>query len=889
MSAIDFVVRDDAGMLQRGSLASADGSGSVLVAPGQDLSLNLQRGNILSYVRQGQALQITLVDGQVLTVEGFFAVDGAPVANLFISADGVLSQVDLVSGEGNLLYAQYIDSDNFGKWSPDDSLYFVRGSDVAVAGVVNVDPGTEASMLATPLLGAIAGLSVPAAAAAGLGGALLLGGVVGNDDDDDDGSGGDTDDGSGSGNADLPEVAITVGVDGVDHVVNAEDHADGVEISGTGSPGSTGTIKIGDDIERDITVDGDGNWTVTFAPDEISTGEYTKDVVVSVSNDAGTSTTTDTLIVDTVASVTFDADSVETDGTINFVEESDGFVLSGTVEAGSTVLVSFEGSQYTATVTGTTWSLSVPAGVIQTGERDLSVTVDATDQYGNTASTSGTVHVDTITSVTIDTSVVGGNGTVNEQEHASGVTVGGTAEAGATVVVTAANDAGSVSQTVTANSSGVWTATFTPAQIDPGTYDMTFTANSTDLAGNTASASGVVHIDTELDVTVDTDNVTADGVVNFVERQGGITLDGTTEANANVVVTFNGVERTTVADGNGNWSATWSSSAVPSGERFVPVTVTATDAAGNVATTTGNVEVDTFVNRLEFSGSTVEGDDVVNNAEAADGVTFGGSVEVGSTIKVTFNGPNGQAITKDATVSSSGGWTVTFDADEVPEGTYSASISVVATDAAGNTKEITDQFIVDRDAPDAPEIINQTDQVNDGIVGFTMSEPEGNVTVHEVALDGSAPGAKAFNKYDAGGEDIIQFSSSDGVQDGGHLIVTDTDSAGNSNSTLFVLDDEGDNDFAVGNANLTGFNVGEIELTLAEDTDLTLTTQDIVDLSDNDNRLVIHGSDDDSVALTGTATADGTELIDGKTYNVYTLDSNDTSLVIANDIAFSTV
>ena len=50
MSAIDFVVRDDAGLLQRGSLAGADGS-SLIVAQGQDVSLNLQRGNILSYVR----------------------------------------------------------------------------------------------------------------------------------------------------------------------------------------------------------------------------------------------------------------------------------------------------------------------------------------------------------------------------------------------------------------------------------------------------------------------------------------------------------------------------------------------------------------------------------------------------------------------------------------------------------------------------------------------------------------------------------------------------------------------------------------------------------------------------------------------------------------------
>ena len=265
MSTIGFVVRDDAGTLQRGSLEGSDGSNSVLVASGQDLSLNLQRGNFLSYVRQGQSLQVTLVDGQVLVIEGFFAADGSANADLFISADGELAKVDLVAGEGSLLYAQYVDSDNFGKWSPDDDLYFIRGSDVQIAGVV-ADDGAEVGMLAVPLLGAIGGLGVPAAAAAALGGGLLLAGSSGDDDDDDGGGG--------------------VGSSGGDGVIDDEDN----------------------------------------------------------------------LIVDTVAEVTIDTSSVETDGTINLVEEADGFVLTGTTQAGSTVVVSFGGVDYNATVTDGAWS-----------------------------------------------------------------------------------------------------------------------------------------------------------------------------------------------------------------------------------------------------------------------------------------------------------------------------------------------------------------------------------------------------------------------------------------------------------------------------------------------------------------------------------------------------
>jgi hypothetical protein len=981
MSTIDFVVRDDAGTLQSGSLAGANGSTSVLVAAGQDLSLNLQRGNILSYVRQGQALQITLVDGQVLTIEGFYTPSGVANADLFISANGELAKVDLVAGEGNLLYAQYLDSDSFGKWSPDDDLYFVRGSDVQVAGVVDAgNQGAEAGMLAVPLLGAIGGLGFPAAAAAGIGGALLLGGTTGGGD----GTDGDVNNGGGGG-ATPPEVDIATGVDGSDHVVNAADHADGVEIGGTGTPGATGTVTIGD-ASIPITIDENGEWNVTFTPQQVEGGEYTTDVTVTVSNDGGTATSTDTLVVDTVAEVTFDAASVETDGTINLVEESDGFVLTGTTQAGSTVVVSFGGNDYNAVVTGTSWSLNVAQGVISGGEYDLNVSVTATDTHSNTATTTGTVRVDTVTTVTIDTSAVGNDGTVNAAEHAGGVTVGGQAQAGATVVVSAISGGQTVSQTVTATDSGSWTATFTSAQIAEGTYDLKFTADATDPAGNTASATGTVQvdteltvsiettgiegdgvvnaversdgvvltgqteanalveinwegavrtvrasgtgewsanfpsgsvpegtltsqvsvkatdaagntatttgsvvIDTELDVTVNTADAGGDGVVNFVERQGGLTLTGTTEAGAQVEVTFNGVSRTTAADGNGNWSADWPASAVPSGERDVAVQVKSTDDAGNVATTSGSVNIDTYVNRLEFGDQKVEGDDIVNNAEASDGLTLGGVVEAGSTISVTYTDGGGNTVTKAGSVTSGGNWTVTFTAAEIAQGSYEATVTVNATDAAGNVSQISDKFMVDTDAPNEPDIVNQTDQGVDGIVGFTMADPEGTITVHEVAENGGAASAKAINQYDQGPNENIQFNTGEGVQDGSHLIVTDSDAAGNTNSTLFVLDDQSSNDLDVADVNTTGFNIGQIELTLAEDTNLTLTTQDIKDMSDNDNRLLIKGAADDEVTLDGTATMGNLETVQGDSYRVYTLEGDDTTLLIQEGIVFSTI
>jgi len=155
MSAIEFVVRGDTGVVERGSVAGASGDTTIIVGAGQDISLNLSRSNVLSYVRQGQALQITLVNGETITIEGYFSPEGVAQNELFISANGNLAEVELLAGDGNLLFAQYVDSDDFGKWSPDDDLYFVQGSNVQVAGVEAA--GAEAGMMFTPLLGGLAG------------------------------------------------------------------------------------------------------------------------------------------------------------------------------------------------------------------------------------------------------------------------------------------------------------------------------------------------------------------------------------------------------------------------------------------------------------------------------------------------------------------------------------------------------------------------------------------------------------------------------------------------------------------------------------------------------------------------------------------------------------
>lgn len=906
MSAIDFVVRSDAGTIQRGSLGGADGS-TVTVAAGQDVSLNLMRGNILSYTRAGSALQITLVDGTVLTLDGFFGADGAPVADLYISANGALAEANLTPGDGNLMYASYAEADSFGKWSPDDDLYFVRGSDVVVPGAVPVAMGDDFD--APGLLGG--GLPLPL-----IGGAALLGGLAllsGGDDGGTSGGGGvlgesGTSDGDGDGDGGLgdgdgdsgvgggggvdplaPVVTFTSGTQGSDHTVNEDDYADGVEIGGTGTPGATGTLTVGD-VTKDVVIDEDGNWIVTLTPAEVPDGDYEQDISITVTNEGGTATAVDVLVVDTEANVTIDTASVETDGTINFVEEADGFALTGTTDAGSSVTVTFNDTTYEAVVTGTTWSLSVDAGVIAQGEYDLEVRADAVDPFGNTATTTGTVRVDTIMSLTLDDSAGGADGVVNAAEHPSGVEMKGVTQAGATVVVTL----GTVEHTITADADGNWSSVFPSAELPTGELTVPVAAVATDAAGNTATASGSVEIDTEISITIDDNAGGADKVVNFVERDAGVTLSGETDGNASVTVTFAGQTQTVTANADGVWEADYAGAVLPAaGEGEADVTATATDAAGNTATTETTVRYDTYVNRLAFDEGAVEGDDVINSTEAADGVTLTGVVEEGSAVSVTFGG-----LEKTADVTAAGNWSVTYTAAEMAaigagqQDSFEAAIVVDATDAAGNTASISDTVVVDLVVPDAPDIdaVTRIPQgVSEARIGVTLAE---GATFHQFVDGGDdAVAVEVVESYArSNGSSQYEFAAGDVVPDGSHLIVSTTDAAGNSNATLLALEETANKSIVLESGALDGFNIGAIDLDYTNGSDLTITADQLRALSNNDDELVIHGGVDDVVNMAELVGVAPTEqrIIEGDTYDVYSL-GDDTRLIIDTEINLNPV
>ena len=72
MSAIRFVVSDGTGNLQRGTVLENGDTATLNVGSSQDISLNLRRSEVASFDRQGSDLVVTLTDGSVLTLGGYF-------------------------------------------------------------------------------------------------------------------------------------------------------------------------------------------------------------------------------------------------------------------------------------------------------------------------------------------------------------------------------------------------------------------------------------------------------------------------------------------------------------------------------------------------------------------------------------------------------------------------------------------------------------------------------------------------------------------------------------------------------------------------------------------------------------------------------------------------
>ncbi|MGH1444890.1 MAG: Ig-like domain-containing protein [Cognatishimia sp.] len=664
--------------------------------------------------------------------------------------------------------------------------------------------------------------------------------------------------------------AIDLGTVAGDDVINASEAAETVVLSGNGEPGANLSIAFQGGT-YDTTVGSDGTWSFDIDSSAIASGTYSSEITLTATDAAGNVTTQAyTVQVDTDGAVSLTT-PIEGDNVVNESELSDGVTLTGMAEAGSSVAVTLQGVTKTVTADGNgNWSAEYSTAEIPAGEYDASVSITATDAAGNVTSTSGTLRVDTTTSVGIDNGQAGGDDIANAAEVSSGISLTGTAEAGSTVQVTLQG----VTKTVQAGSDGTWSADYAYADIPQGEYDAAISVTSTDAAGNTATSTSTLRVDTELGVAIDANQVGGDDIASAEEVANSLTLTGTADAGSVVQVSLHGVTKTVTAAGDGTWSATYASTEIPQGEYDAELTATVTDVAGNTATSSSSIRVDTQTSTsIAVQQASIDG--VVNAAEIQSGVVLDGSAEAGAAIRVEVEG-----VVRETTADASGYWSVLFEEGTLPGGTYTATANVTATDLAGNTATSSNDFGIDTEVTNS--IVTSVTFTGDDVSSVSIETEAQDYSVSALNADGSTTSLNTTEVSLGGNESLFVLNPK--ASDGTHLVVSTEDAAGNESDTMIVLDDNTTNAGTLDHAGVANFQIEAIELDYASDTSLVLTEEQIRELSDTSDSLTIHGGADDQVTIAGATNTGETREIDGDNYDVYTIGDDGVTLVIDQDI-----
>ncbi|MBV5908752.1 BapA prefix-like domain-containing protein [Pseudomonas aeruginosa] len=452
-------------------------------------------------------------------------------------------------------------------------------------------------------------------------------------------------------NVDSAPAVITV--DGVAPAAPVIDPSNGSVIAGTAEAGATVILTDGGGNPiGQATADGSGNWT--FTP---STPLANGTVINAVAQDPAGNTSGP-------ASVTVDAIAPPAP----VIDPSNGVVISGTAEAGATVILT-DGNgnpigQVTADGSGN-WAFT-PATPLANG---TVINALAQDAAGNTSGPAST----TVDSVAPATPVL---------DPSNGTVISGTAEAGATVILT--DGGGNPIGQATADGSGNWS--FTPGT--PLTNGTVINAVAQDAAGNTSGP-----VSTTVDAVAPATPV--------IDPSNGVELSGTAEPGVRVILTDgngNPIGQT-LADGSGNWTFT---PGTPLANGTV-VNAVAQDPAGNTSGP-ASTTVDTVAPATP----------VIN---ASNGSVITGTAEVGA--KVILTDGNGNPI-GETTADGSGNWTFT-PGTPLANGTV---INAVAEDAAGNASGPA-STTVDSVAPSAPLLSISAD----GALLTGTAEPNSQVRI----------------------------------------------------------------------------------------------------------------------------------------------------------------
>lgn len=516
----------------------------------------------------------------------------------------------------------------------------------------------------------------------------------------------------------------TLAVDSATTITLDQNPFDGKTLSGTGESGATIVVALSN-ADPNVSTSADTELCSTTVT---ASGTFSCTINQTLTNeDSVTVTATDALKNTAQATAVVDSTT-----TLALRENPfDGKTLTGTGEAGATVVVSnsTNANLCTATVTDErTFSCSFNPRL---NDQDL-VTVTATDKLGNSVSVAD-VKVDAATEVTVPNVI-------------DGKSLSGVKEAGASVTVTVTADDVTVCS-IEADASTSFTCNFEP-RLAHGT---TVSVKATDALANTDEVKGVT-VDAETTVEIDSP------LTGWIDARS---LSGTAEAGAKVTVAVAGEEnnptlcKPVVDDTSGKFSCDFE----PNLNHGTVLLITATDALANSATKSVTVDAETTLTVPDYT-----------NGEAISGIA-----EVGATLTISYVDAEGneQSLALKATEA-------TWAAELSPVAKDGSTVTVRAKDPFGNSAEATS--IVDSSAPSQPTIA-----ASDGNT-VAVTGVETGTTPSMVDADG----AKVRGTWQHDGGDSWTFTPHTRLSETSNVAVVVTDSAKNSCEPVAVIVDATD-------------------------------------------------------------------------------------------------
>jgi len=277
------------------------------------------------------------------------------------------------------------------------------------------------------------------------------------------------------------------------------------------------------------------------------------------------------------------------------------------------------------------------------------ITLTQTDAAGNTSSTAIGVNVDTVAPAISIQGIdgIGTDNTISATELSAGVTIRGTKQAGRAASLRIGDH---LVVDLPADKLSTWNYVLSAeAYALLGEGPQVITLTQTDAAGNTSSTAIGVTVDTVAPAISINDIAGFDGSTNVINAatrnaSGGVTLTGSGEFGAQLVLRIGKQNRDVVVAEDGTWSYTLTDADYSNmaDNTSQTLTVTQTDAAGNTSTTE-----DPYHRRhgspWQSASTASRGSDTTNLINAAmrnvsGGVTLTGNGEFGAPLVLRIGG-----------------------------------------------------------------------------------------------------------------------------------------------------------------------------------------------------------------------------------------------------------